>query len=1041
MNALAALLEAGRPLASATTGTEDVLLLHEQSYWEKTANTRGLTLGAPARRYAIASASAWSAADEAEALPVLGRVIRLRDLGEDRSLEAAQWISELYRTSSHFWATLQPDRLGEHLIGAVLKERPQLFHDAANVATGRQINHLLTVLARAEVRQHHVADVLAQLIKEHVSRFGVAAVTVIAATENPWPLAKAVDAVLAEPDSMSLDVLEALHEAVPRSTERLVLQARAIAELIADRCRLSADSGVPADLARYAGSLEALASRLAWEGRRAEAVRTMKDAVLRYRELVAVDPQTYEPHLAEALAGLANRYADRDRKVRVSQGDAKRAAQAANEAVECAERLVASDPEAHTGRLARYLVSHANRLVDLRQYGRATAQVERAVAMQARLVGADAEAYLADSLVTLSKRLLDAGQHQRALAATQRAVAICQQLFEQAADPASETAVALTRTLGQLAIVLDGCEDTEGALKASVQASRVARDLADARPDGNLSVLAESLVDVARRRTVLGQEDEATSSREQAVEIWRRLARINPSGYLPQLERELFFSATASGTRAPSPAALACLEEAVEVCRQLCAADPEYGLRLAESETMLSKWYAETGRGDDALKVLRSAMVTRRQLAASKPASFLEIYATNLVMLARQEVGLGYVREALQTYQEACTTFARTEAASRVPELVTRAQALESEAKDHVQTGREEDALTAYQQAVTAYGQALTAPTDPELVSQAPKLLKRAHKLAAAGRNEEALPFFVQGADAYGKLAERNVTRYVGRLVSALNGAAKRLGQAERHEEALAVLERVTAAYQRAADADPARYTLLYVRSLVPLAKKLMSVRREDARAVLDRAFDVYRTMDHTVPVQLNYAQALETQSSLLDAMGHAETSLALLREAVAIYRVLAGSDTDAYLSQYAQAIAALARRLRTADSLDEALACQREVVESYRRLANLIPAKYTLSYATSQVLVALWLNERGRDEEVMTALIESVLAWRRLKAPVSHTQQMQLAQFLEHLARQLAEVGRGHLADEVTRRSGPFWAQLAEANPFDNPSTPLGTR
>ncbi|CAL9471019.1 hypothetical protein SUDANB176_02841 [Streptomyces sp. enrichment culture] len=279
MNALAALLEAGSPLASPATRTEDVLLLHEQHYWEKAAKSRGLTLGDMTRRYAVASASAWSATDENEALPVLGRVFGLRDLGEDRSIEVARWISDLYRTSSHFWATLQPDRLGEHLIGVVLKERPQLLHDAANAATGRQVTHLLTVLARAAVRQGHVADVLAELIKEHVDRFGVAAVEVIAGTENPGPLVNAVDAVLAEPDVLSLDMLEALLEAVPRSTERLVRQATVLAELVAGRCRLAAESGAPADLYRHARSLEALASRLAWEGRRAEAVTAMKDAV------------------------------------------------------------------------------------------------------------------------------------------------------------------------------------------------------------------------------------------------------------------------------------------------------------------------------------------------------------------------------------------------------------------------------------------------------------------------------------------------------------------------------------------------------------------------------------------------------------------------------------------------------------------------------------------------------------------------------------------------------------------------------------------
>ncbi|MEU2026809.1 serine protease [Streptomyces sp. NPDC016469] len=1032
MNALAALLEAGSPLASPATRTKDVLLRHEQGYWEKTARARGLTLGLKGLRRAVASASAWSAIDETEALSVLGRVRGLRDLGEDGSDEAARWISDLYWTSSHFWGTLQPDRLGEHLIGTVLKEQPQLLHDAANVATGRQINHLLTVLARAEVRQHHVADVLAELIKEHVARFGVAALTVVAETENPAPLVRAIDAVLAEPDVLPLDVLEALLEVVPRFTERLGHQATTLAELIVDRCRMAAESGAPSDLHRHAKALEALVSRLAREDRRAETVTVMKEVVLLYREkLVPADPQKYEPHLAEALMSLANQYANRVRKQRRSQGDIRRAVQAADEAVKYAEHLVASDPEAHTSRLARYLVSHANRLVDMRQYWRAIAQVERAVAMQARSVGPEAEAQLADSLVTLSRLRLQAGRQHEALTAVQHAVTIRRQLFEQTADPASDTAHALTRTLVQLATALDGCGDGEGALRASEEASRVARVLADARPDGNLSVLADRLVDVAQRQSALGREDEATATREQSTAIWRRLARMNPSRYLSQLERKLFLTATALGTKAPSPAALARLEEAVDVCRRLCAVQPEYGQRLADSEILLSKWYAESGRAEDSLKVLRSAMVMRRSVAADKPSTFLDILAPQLVMLARQEAALGHVGEALQTYQDACAIFTRTEAPSREPELVARAQTLESEAKDHAGAGREEDALTAYQQAVTVYGQALTARTDPELVSKAQQLLKRAHRAVVAGRDEEALSLFMCAADAYERLAERNATRYVGPLVGALNAAAKRLGQTQRHDEALAMLERVTVAYQRAAAANPARYTVLYAHSLVPVAKKLMHVSLEDAHALLHRAFDMYRTMDHTVPVnQLNHAQALETQSTLLEAMGAGEESLVVLRRAVAMYQVLARSDTEAYLSQYAQVIASLAGRLRTAGSLDEALTCQLEALESYRRLANINPVKYTASFATAQMLVALWPGERGPEEAVRPTLIESVLVWRRLKAPVSATQRVQLAHFLEHLARQLSEVGRGTLADEVTRRIAPLWALLGGTKP-----------
>lgn len=1018
MSALAALLEAVSQLASPTARTEDVLLAHEQSYWEKTAKARGLTLGTPGRRNAVASASAWGAIDEAEGLSVLSRVRGVRDFGEDGRDEIARWLSDLYPASSHFWATLQPDRLGEHLIGIALKERPTLLHDAANVATGRQINHLLTVLARAQVRQPHVADVMAELVKAHVERFGVAALTVIGETENPGPLVGAIDAVLAEPDLLPLNVLEALLAVVPQLTERLGRQATTLAELIANRCRLAAESGDPADVYRYAMALETRASRLAWEGRREETLRVMKEVVRLYREkLVPLDPRTYEPHLAEALVSFANQSANRKSMQRWPQGDIRRAARAAAEAVEYAEHLVTLDGAAHTPRLARYLISHAKRLVDGRQPWHAIAKVERAVAMLEPLDGDDAQAQLADSLVTLSTMRLHADRHQEAVVAARRAVTLRRQLFEHAGDPASDAALALTRTLSRLAIVLDACKDDEGALEASEQAVLLARDLAAARPDGNLSVLADRLVDVARRQSALGREDKATDSREEATQIRWRLARMNPDRFLEQLERGLFKDATEAGAKGCTPAALARLEEAVEVCRQLCAAQPGYSLRLAESETLLSKWYSESDRAEDSLRILRSAMARRRALADERPSTFLDMLATQVASLAGQEAALGHVGDALQTYRDACGMFARTAASSREPELAGRAQALESEAREHADAGRFEEALRAYREATAVYGHAVTAATDPELIAHAQELSERAVRAAAAGRDEQALPLFLEAADAYERLAERNVTRYVGRLAIALYAAASRLGPDQQHE-ALAMCRRVTAAYQRAADVDPDRYKVHYARSMVPTAKRLMPTSREDAGALLKRALDMFQTMDHSDPlVQLHYAQALETQAALLEATGERDKSLAELRQAASFYQALARSDPDTYLSRHAQGSAALADRLRAAGSLDEALAWQWEALQSFERLAKINPVVYTAYYAKALMLLALWPGERGPEEAERPPLIDSVLVWRRLKAPFSSVQLVQLSDFLEELARQLSSSGRGTLADEVTRR------------------------
>ena len=163
-DALAAILRLGVP-AYGGPDPLDVLLAHESRYWIKAAEQAGVELRLVTQRRAVACASLWSAADEREAERVLRSVPGLRDLGEDQRLAVAEWLSGLYAAPDRYWSRVQPDRLAEHLLGAVLSDSdcPTLLSGSLKRASRVQKEHAATLLRQASGRYPHLGVELAKL--------------------------------------------------------------------------------------------------------------------------------------------------------------------------------------------------------------------------------------------------------------------------------------------------------------------------------------------------------------------------------------------------------------------------------------------------------------------------------------------------------------------------------------------------------------------------------------------------------------------------------------------------------------------------------------------------------------------------------------------------------------------------------------------------------------------------------------------------------------------------------------------------------------
>src|SRR4029453_2913726 len=85
ITALNAPLQASPARVAATPGDqpEELLLNHEQQYWEDSAKARGLLYQRATLRRAVAAATLCGAGSEDEALATLERVVGVRDRSED----------------------------------------------------------------------------------------------------------------------------------------------------------------------------------------------------------------------------------------------------------------------------------------------------------------------------------------------------------------------------------------------------------------------------------------------------------------------------------------------------------------------------------------------------------------------------------------------------------------------------------------------------------------------------------------------------------------------------------------------------------------------------------------------------------------------------------------------------------------------------------------------------------------------------------------------------------------------------------------------
>ncbi|MFB7678465.1 hypothetical protein ACFC26_44445 [Kitasatospora purpeofusca] len=283
---------------------EDRLLGHESRYWHSSATARGLTpgLATDTLKTALAAAHLTGATDREHADQLWRRLPALADQPRDRRDRITAWLTSLYPATvpGSPWGALQPDRLAERHTGRVLDTDPYLADHLLDGAAGTQAEQILAVYSRAaahHVFQGRLDSRLTDLCLRHHSALATHIITTATRTDHPTPLTSALDALTAHPDT-PLDVLDALHDRLPRTSHRLATTAARLTHTITDRYRTLAATDPDTYLPDLASALNNLSVRLGDVGRRAEGLTAVEEAVAIRRTLAEANPDAHLPDLA-----------------------------------------------------------------------------------------------------------------------------------------------------------------------------------------------------------------------------------------------------------------------------------------------------------------------------------------------------------------------------------------------------------------------------------------------------------------------------------------------------------------------------------------------------------------------------------------------------------------------------------------------------------------------------------------------------------------------------------------------------------------------
>ncbi|MFG3012258.1 tetratricopeptide repeat protein [Streptomyces cinerochromogenes] len=703
MLALADLLDAADPpshdpVPSEMPKVEDRLQAHEDRYWKRIAEARGLwpSITMDTLRETFAAVFLMNASNQVQAHSLLRRVPGLSDQPNDRIGAVHAWAKAVYPAADgRPFGTLQPDRLAEHHVGQQLLSNPRLAHELVTNASEEQLIHLLTVYSRAANHPRcgdQLNAELTELCYVRAPLLSLPAMRAAVQTENPQPLVAALQRIVDTVDTLSgpTSILELLHGQLPHPSLTFAALALDMAQKLAKR-RRDAAARNPGNLAKLAASLHDLAVRFGDLGRWEEASEAIREAITITRELADQAPNVHMRRLAMSLNGFSVSLGQQGRweaalepareaiRIQRELGEAHsaelasslnnvsnvlselhrrdEAVEAISEAVAIRRELAATDPNAHLADLAMSLNNLSNALSDLRQWAEALSVVREAVGIYRDLVDKDPDAYLPDlamSLDSFSNRLAGGGHPNDSIDANREAISLRRKLA--AARPDAHLP-ALAISLHNLSAKLRGIGCEHGGVTALQEAVSIRRGLAATRIEAHGAALVADLHSLSADLWNLGHKEEGLAAAREAVEVWSKLADTDPDRHLPGLADGLGKLAVMLSGLGHVEESLAAWRKLVKIRRRLASTNPGAHLPgLAEALNNLSVGLSALGHNEEALTATYEAVDMYRQLAAARPDTYLRAFAASLNNLCVDLIALGHTEEAAAFAHEAAGT-------------------------------------------------------------------------------------------------------------------------------------------------------------------------------------------------------------------------------------------------------------------------------------------------------------------------------------------------------------------------------------------------
>ncbi|WP_345155055.1 tetratricopeptide repeat protein [Nonomuraea rubra] len=769
---------------------------------------------------------------------------------------------------------LYPDRLGEDFVALSTPG-----HDAGYPSDPWAAGAVERLLITEDEKDPGYVGVVVSVLIETSRRWphvatGVLAPLLLARPRLALSAGGAMLARLAELD-VDIAVLEAVADGFPEEDVVLAAGIAAVTQRLAGyHLARTQDAMERADLYFVQGT------RFEQAGLFADARSALRQAAELLRDLVAADPDTHEPALAETLRRLG----------------------------------AATDP------------------LGSGQAGDALAAAQQSVGILRRLAKVDPAAYersLGDALHTLAMVLGNMGRSAEALALAEESLAIRRGHVDPEND---EQLIHLAMSLNNVSGGLSGLRRHEEALELSSQSVELHRRLVDA---GRVprSDLALAMANHTMHLSSVGRMDEALAAGQEAVGLFRTLAAALPRRFDHGLAESLSDLATVLVALQRVEEAIGCLAEAVEAARRQAGAELlSHGPLLARLLCGLSELWRRSGRPRECLDAAAEAAEVARVLLAGglTPSDLDASHAFLAAAFARAE--LGQHDEAVADAREAVSVDRKLVALDQEVHAPALASALFDLATILRRAGRFEEGAVACEEAVAAYRRlaALEPTRHREKLADGLRTLSRC--LHGAGRLFEAIQVGVECADLYGDLAADDPARWRPAYVDETAQLARLLTEGRRWEEAAGRYQEAVASQRPLAETDPAAH-LPYLAGLLQDAgvAALDAGRANDGVPLLRESVVIWRDVDGAD--MLGGALA-ELAMVLLDAGEPADARTAAL-EATALLREVATARPDEHRPELAHGLSVLADVHAELDALPQALEAMAESVELSRILAR----------------------------------------------------------------------------------------------------------